>query len=359
MGAGRKLALGIGVALLLLAGLRSQALWGGVGTRSDPAFQAACADTGVRVLAAPSAPVHTVSVDWKSGDYDILTRYRVGPANAFEGIDRVDTVPDMLAPPEQADVNVTHTTSDPARAGMGFRVRGLERYVLTATDRRNGATLGTFAFAVDPSKGLACGMNTASAIDVDAFVRQVTSLPGHPTTPPGPTEVTLEVVGRDVYDPPRETDTDTFKTALIRQSAIDDDACKALVKPVEGAPGMMAFVQDPTGHHRVDFRKPNRICRADAVYLVDNLPDPMNGRLMDVLKYTATGELAYHVRMHRPKAMRGIDGGVASDSVRSEGGYLAFDVEHADYTGGNRSWRVEGRTHARFKEPAAASAPGA
>jgi hypothetical protein len=219
----------------------------------DPKFRAACEHTGVLILNAPTAKVTSIGLDWDpemgSGP---KTVYRMGSGGRLDGFENSIPFPEMIVDKSLADVVVTQEVSDPEEAKMAPLYQKLIRYTLTVTDRRDGLKLATMAFAVDMEKGHACGENVKDAIDLNAFLRKVTTFQGQSGISLSSSvaqEVPLEVLETETYSPVRIMTRDEWSE--LAWDSKRTKICDELAPKVSPRSLQRRFKSDITGMKRM------------------------------------------------------------------------------------------------------------
>jgi len=319
----------------------------------DPNRDVACRETGIQIMNTPSAPVAAVYVDWDTMDRDLMSNYGVNSDGHLTGFGDSIPDPEMLVYSPYADVVVTHELSDPEEARKGLRLRGLIKYTLTATDRRDGRTLGTMKFAIDMARGHACGANVPGHIDIDAFLRQVTHSPestGQPSPDASVHAVTLQKVDEEIYSPER-----TMTGAQWSDLIIDStrrEKCEAMVPSI--GPLRHRFSADPSGLRSMVLKQGQDLICDDAAII--HLGWNVETKTWFITKYWPDGNLVYRISFIDPGSFSGYHGAVMPRSVQSQDGFLTFEYLNQNQAGYNR--QISRRIRFRVKEPpAAAHAP--
>lgn len=177
-------------------------------------FATACKGAGVRIIAAPNTPAHSIALDFSPRvRRDLITHYglkdggrifitgtstgwgdwvprlrdqtvfweeRNTSAGTYRRAPYVRSRKSTSSEPIDAltaDILVFAALSDPAELDKPVLKQGPVRYALTATDRRDGKLLGTMVYVIDMANRRACGANTPGGIATDTFMLQAAAIP--------------------------------------------------------------------------------------------------------------------------------------------------------------------------------------
>lgn len=336
------------VALVLAPGFfpADARAWSLFPEKLDPAFARACENVGVKLLRKPSTKVTSIGLDWR-GLEGPMALYELGPDYRLLSSEGSLPYRALVVDSRMADVMVTRSASPPEEEKKPLAYRGLIRYTLTVTDRRDGAMLATMTFAADMKNRRACGANVPNAINLTVFLRQATGT----GAPDGGTDaslpvVTLEVLETEVHTPDKVMSGEAW--SKLSWDKARHDRCAELAPPVSSGSQLRRFAADPSGTKRMSERLPFFLCGPDGIWTGSYVGRERG--MMELEKYSAAGDLLYKVQFRNPDEFRHYYGSIAGPTLKSVNGYTEFEWWNNNQSGNDR--HISRRMKVRFREPA-------